>query len=125
MNSQTGRKLRSFHRHHKGPVIIAASEEDQPSCSKYVSLSTPEVKKLQDALKSSTADLLAAVTDPLPEALEVAERVASYMAGKNLHAKDILNKDKGVPSTSFNQNNVLRPSLMERNGTAHTYEVSI
>ncbi|XWS12955.1 hypothetical protein CRYUN_Cryun37aG0134200 [Craigia yunnanensis] len=141
MNSQTRCKLGSFHRHYKGPVIIAASEEDQPSCSKYGSLSTPEVKKLQDALKSSTADLLAAVTDPLPEALEVAERVASYMAGKNLHAQAILNKDKGVPSTSFNptrkpdqaegnqaslnQNNVLRPSLMERNGTARTFEVSI
>ncbi|XP_022724533.1 uncharacterized protein LOC111281160 isoform X2 [Durio zibethinus] len=105
VNSQTRCKLRSSHRHHKGLVIIADSEEGRPSCNKYVSLSTPEIKQLQDALKSSNADLRAAVTDPLPEALEVAERVASYMAWKNLHAKSIVeegHKDKGVPATSGN-----------------------
>ncbi|XVF26205.1 hypothetical protein REPUB_Repub13aG0279400 [Reevesia pubescens] len=130
-NSQTRRR-------HKGPVIIANSEEDRPSCSKYGSISTPEVNKLRDALRSSMADLRDAVTDPLPEALEVAERVSSYMAREKLHANiaDYRNKESGVPAASVNptmqpaeenqactqQNKVHRPSLMERNGTARTYE---
>ncbi|XVE87646.1 hypothetical protein DITRI_Ditri19aG0004500 [Diplodiscus trichospermus] len=151
-NSQPRLKLGSSRRRRRGAVIIDDLEEDQPTCSEYSFPSTPEVEKLRDALKSSTADLLAAVTDPLPEALEVAERVAAYMVGKNLHSKDIVedgNKSKGVPAklvdpaeepaqtkrdaagvaeenqgnqAPLNQNNVLRPSLMERNGTARTYE---
>ena len=68
MNSQTRYKFGSSHKHYKEPVIIANSKEDQPLCNKYGSISIPEVNKLQDALKSSTADLLAAVTDPSPKA---------------------------------------------------------
>ncbi|KAK6230836.1 hypothetical protein QUC31_002354 [Theobroma cacao] len=141
------------------------------------SLSTAEVNKVQEALKSCAADLLAAVTDPLPKVLEVAEKVASDRVGKILHTEAILedgNKNKDVSATSaivedhskkgkrvpppsvnpsstkdrsdhppsvnpstrpaqakegnhgsqasIHQNEVPRPSLIERNGTAHTYE---
>ncbi|KAK6283415.1 hypothetical protein POUND7_002367 [Theobroma cacao] len=93
------------HRHYKGPVEIADSEEERPSYSKFGSLSTSEVNKVQEALKTSTADLLAVVTDPLPKVLEVAEKVASERAGKTLRTEAILgdgNKNTDVPATSVN-----------------------
>ncbi|XVF75192.1 hypothetical protein PTKIN_Ptkin13bG0167600 [Pterospermum kingtungense] len=111
VDHQTKYNLRSSH--HLPNTSLSAPPNTSLSVPPNTSLSTPEVKKLQDALKSSTADLLAAVTDPLPEALEVAERVE-----KDLHAKAVgedVNRD-------IHQNNVVRPSIMERNGTARTYE---
>ncbi|XP_021294283.1 uncharacterized protein LOC110424106 [Herrania umbratica] len=106
VNPQRRCKLGVPHRHYKVPVEIADSkEEQQPSYSKFASLSTSEVNKVQEALKTSTADLLAVVTDPLPKVLEVAEKVASERAGKTLRSEAILedgNKNKDVPATSVN-----------------------
>ncbi|OMO98662.1 hypothetical protein COLO4_13781 [Corchorus olitorius] len=179
VNSQKGYKLDASRRHNRGRIVITDLEDDKPSCSNYGSLSTAEVSKLQDALISSIADLLDVVTDPLPDALKVAEMVASVLeernknkdvhassvnpavdvpgtslnpntelaraTGENLNARataDNHSKDKSVPPPSIHptckpaqageenresrafihQNKEIRPSLMERNGTARTYE---
>ncbi|OMO89708.1 hypothetical protein CCACVL1_07684, partial [Corchorus capsularis] len=179
VNSQKGYKLDASRRHNRGLIVINDLEDDKPSCSNSGSLSTAEVNKVQDALNSRIADLLDVVTDPLPDALKVAERVASVLeernknkdvhassvnpavdvpgtslnpntelaraTGENLNARataDNHSKDKSVPPPSIHptckpaqageenresrafihQNKEVRPSLMERNGTARTYE---
>lgn len=141
------------------------------SNSKYDSLFTPEVSNAQEALRSSILELQAVVTDPLPDALRVAETIRLDLAMKSVNVgaenlsveigarpvqshndnlgnvsipqssgkeKDVpnppVNQGKGTESvqtddvnlgnpSSSNKNNAPRPSLMERNTTAHTYEV--
>ncbi|TYJ12838.1 hypothetical protein E1A91_A10G008600v1 [Gossypium mustelinum] len=101
VNSQTSGNPNSSHRHCEEPAAIADTEEDRV-------LSTPNIDKLRDALTSSVADLTASVTDPLPKALEVAERLVSFMeAAKSLSAEGAegdVRKEKGVPAASMNCN---------------------
>ncbi|KAJ9698885.1 hypothetical protein PVL29_007788 [Vitis rotundifolia] len=135
-------------RRSRGGVKITDTEEvrGQTSGSKYDCLLTPEVDKVQEALKSSSLELQALVKDPLPEALQLAAAVLSGMAKKDVNHGP-LTKDQGIidvaapnPSVGKNlvadqtneadsghqcttdQNNVPRPSLMARNGTARTFE---
>ncbi|KAI9159785.1 hypothetical protein LWI28_001894 [Acer negundo] len=198
-NLLTKRKHIACHRRARGPVRITNNEESgsDASCSKYGTLPTPEVNKVQEALKSSSLELHAMVKDPLPSALRLAEAVISNIARRtqnhdhsmeaqntvpnhdpsvetrnidehgpnpssnanaepvqandSSHRNPILNHEPSVeeqndvehvpnpPSNAnvepvrdndsncrnqscSNQNNVPKPSLMERNGTAHTYE---
>ncbi|KAG4177915.1 hypothetical protein ERO13_A10G008200v2 [Gossypium hirsutum] len=101
VNSQTSGNPNSSHRHCEEPAAIADTEEDRV-------LSTPNIDKLRDALTSSVADLTASVTDPLPKALEVAERLVSFMeAAKSSSAEGAegdVRKEKGVPAASMNCN---------------------
>ncbi|KAK5791954.1 hypothetical protein PVK06_033067 [Gossypium arboreum] len=101
VNSQTSGNPNSSHRHCEEPAAIADTEEDRV-------LSTPNIDKLRDALTSSVVDLTASVTDPLPKALEVAERLVSFMeAAKSLSAEGAegdVRKEKGVPAAPMNCN---------------------
>lgn len=127
-------------------VKIDDTEEarGQTSGTKYNPLLTPEVDKVQEALKNSSMELQALVKDPLPEALRLAETISSSI---NVSHQP-LTKDQGIvdedaPNTSSDknldvdqtnedgvanqcttvQNNVPKPSIMARNSTARTYEV--
>ena len=138
------------HRRHRGPVRISDIEDldEDMSSRKCGSLSTPEVIKVQKALESSSLELQMVVTDPLTEAVQVADTVISDLATKNvIHQRHLGNQSVGEagavnnisvekstealrsrdenlgnPSCSH-QNNVPRPSLMDRNSTAYTQEV--
>lgn len=147
-NVQRKRKHVASHRRARGPVRIIDNEDlssDEP-CSQYDTLPTPEVNKVQEALKSSSLELQAIVTDPLPDALRQAEAVVSGMARANQIPEPSVgretNVDKPVLNPSVNahleplqanqgnrkdescshQSNVPKSSLMERNSTAHAYE---
>ncbi|CAL1368401.1 unnamed protein product [Linum trigynum] len=118
---------------------------------KYDTLSTPEVKRVQDALRSSTTELQSVVTDPLPDALH-RSRLLIDEAPQNI---EISAGNQGVPESHSNKSNpdvpldkdgaehvegptpsidestkelssrhqnVSKPSLMVRNKTACTYE---
>lgn len=130
-------------------VKIADTEEvsGQISSTKDDLLLTPEVDKVQKALKTSSLELQALVKDPLPDALQLAETVLSSMAREDV-SHEPLTKDQDIvdvnaPSTSTIKNlvvdqtneaglanqcttaqdNVPRPSIMARNSTGRTYEV--
>lgn len=136
----------AWHKRSKGGVRITEEVDTDASPSKYDSLPTPEVNMIREALKSSSLDLQAVVNDPLPDALHLSETIIADMVKKdkihepsveNQSGKDIdaLNPsvDKGVAAQTTDsgcgnqscipQSNSTRPSLMERNSTAHTYEV--
>ncbi|CAI9761276.1 unnamed protein product [Fraxinus pennsylvanica] len=93
---------------------------------------TPEVNRIQEALESSRMDLQASVKDPLPNELAFAEEVADTMRGSTDHEPIQEDHVKHYPSAmkvagfvranGGNPSNGPRPSLMERNSTAHTHE---
>ncbi|KAK8664940.1 hypothetical protein V6N13_084708 [Hibiscus sabdariffa] len=107
-NSQTRCDPSSSCRNHERPAVISAREEDWPSYRKYVSLSSPEIDKVRNMFKSSVVDLLANVDDPLPKALEVAERIVSYgVASKKLHSEGdgIMELGAGAPDETIRKDN--------------------
>lgn len=130
------------HKRMRGRVKITDNEElgTDASCSKYDTMRTPEVNKVQEALKSSSLELQAIVTDPLPDALLRAASVLSEMARAKQNHVD---EDASNPSMNTSvepvqakegdnrnqscspHNDVPKPSLMERNHTARTYEVHL
>ncbi|KAJ7959926.1 Telomeric repeat-binding factor like [Quillaja saponaria] len=136
------RKHTTCSRHYRG-VKVTSTEEvgTNGSCSKYDSLPSPEVKRVQEALKSSSLELKALVEDPLPHALGLSEIVRSELERKdmnheptlenqsrnadapNTHAEPIKTNDANPGNqSSVHQSNVQRPNLMQRNSTARTYE---
>lgn len=148
---QPKRKHIASHRRARGPVMIIDNEDlssDDP-CSQYDTLPTPAVNKVQEALKSSSLELRAIVTDPLPDALLQAEAVVSDMARANQIPEPSVGMDTNVDKPALNpsvnasldplqhnqgnrkdescshRSNVPKSSLMERNSTAHTYQVLI
>nr|XP_048323922.1 uncharacterized protein LOC107411598 isoform X2 [Ziziphus jujuba var. spinosa] len=137
------------HRRHRGPARITNGGDLDPEalCNKDDSLSSADVNKARQSLKSSRMELLAVVTDPLPEAIQRSEIIISNLATKNVnHEPSLQNEGRkdldesnssvdknaetiqpsdinvGDPSCSHQKNNVPRPTLMERNSTAQTYE---
>lgn len=117
-------------------VKIADSEETagEPStCRNYSSPNSAEINKAREALKLSLLELRAAVKDPLPEALRVAEAISKGARQDRQHdpAKGsdgrskvlIIDAAGAVQSSGGNVNNVPKPSIMERNSSARTYEV--
>ncbi|PPS09489.1 hypothetical protein GOBAR_AA11148 [Gossypium barbadense] len=117
VNSQTSGNPNSSHRHCEEPAAIADTEEDRV-------LSTPNIDKLRDALTSSVADLTASVTDPLPKALEVAERLVSFMeAAKSLSAEGAegdVRKEKEIRRASFQARHKPRPRCKQPRGVVIT-----
>lgn len=137
------------HRRSKGGVKIIADNGEtrrDASRSEYDLLLTPDVNRVQEALKSSSLELQAVVTDPLPDAIRLAESLVSNAARSSANfecaeaqiREDVSASDAPadqnvgpVPDGEVNhvnlstshQNNQHRPSLFERNGTARTYEV--
>uniref|UniRef100_A0A5B6ZKH7 Uncharacterized protein n=1 Tax=Davidia involucrata TaxID=16924 RepID=A0A5B6ZKH7_DAVIN len=116
------------------------------SNNKHGCLPTPEVNKVQEALKSSSLELQAVVKDPLPDAFQLAETIISGMGRENMNQElsvedqsrldvDVANHSvykspEAVLANEHNlgnqccshENKVPKPSLMERNSTSHTYE---
>ncbi|KAH7295305.1 hypothetical protein KP509_27G042100 [Ceratopteris richardii] len=100
-------------------------------------LSTPDIVKAQTELRDGQANLSAAVHDPLPEAVQIAEQVAKFCntaeqeqalvanngievmenLPKKLDSSDLL--EKGVQGS---HETCRKRSIMERNPTAHTVE---
>lgn len=117
-------------------VKIADSEETAGGPSTCMNSSSPrseEINKAREALKLSLLQLRAAVKDPLPEALRVAEAISKEARQDKQHdpaegndgRPEVLVVDAvvAVQSSGGNVNNVPKPSLMERNSSARTYEV--
>ncbi|KAJ3675282.1 hypothetical protein LUZ60_004324 [Juncus effusus] len=77
--------------------------------------STPEADKIQNRLKSGVADLLQTAPDPLPEAIEKANRA-------QMEALTIKDKGKKVISDEGTSKGGGNRSIMDRNPTAVTYE---
>lgn len=90
---------------------IDGSDQAEPSNARYNLPGSAEVNRAREALDKSTMELRAAVNDPLPEALRIAEAIAKLQKEAE--------RNNGGPE------NVSKPSLMERNSTARTFEVTI
>lgn len=97
-------------------------------------ISTPEVHKVMDALKSSCADLRSVVEDPLPAAKAAADEVLVTRMDKavDLNAEEVSSQSAtcGIagPSALNDKGEASRKgtphSLMDWNPTAQTYQVS-
>ncbi|KAH7564760.1 hypothetical protein JRO89_XS09G0022000 [Xanthoceras sorbifolium] len=99
-NLLTKQKHIARHRRVRGPVRITDNEESGPdaSCGKYDTALTPEVNKVQEALKLSSLELHAIVKDPLPSALRQAEAVISDMARRTQNQDHSMEAQNTVPS---------------------------
>lgn len=108
----------------RGVKIVDNDElSDASPHNNYGCLSTPEVTKLQEKLRSSSLELQGMVKDPLPEALEVAKNVASKMDNVDKRTDVIPEENSNLGNDgSTHQTNATKPSLMERNKSARTYE---
>ncbi|XP_057772559.1 uncharacterized protein LOC130992093 isoform X2 [Salvia miltiorrhiza] len=128
------RRLKTASANSRGAKIVDSDETTaEPSGGRNSLPQSVEVNKAREALNSSSAELRAAVKDPLPEALRVAEAICNET--RQDKRQDPAENNKGEPklfvvdvcgvvqSCGVNVNNVPRPSLMERNKSAHTYEV--
>lgn len=127
---------------HRGAKIVDPIETNAYDC-----LSTPEVNKVREALKTSSFELHAVVKDPLQKALRIAESLkANTTTGENMCNKHVVGNESRVedveaPSPSHdrkgknleaNENDSVcrdqrdkhKPNLFERNSTAHTLEWS-
>lgn len=135
-----------LHRRTGGGIKITdAGESGGTLHSSYDSLPSPLVHKVQEALKSSSLELQAAVRDPLPDSMRVAASLVPDVAdiAPNLEPlpQNHVRKDVHVPGPSLDKNTteaalsmlggyqahkdiLPRHSLMERNSTAQTYQVS-
>ncbi|XP_028752563.1 uncharacterized protein LOC114712251 isoform X2 [Neltuma alba] len=126
-------------------IIDAENAGPATACSKDHNPSNIQVEKLRKSLMSSSSELQALVKDPLPDALHKSDIVRSELATKGVnHEPPFENQSTvvNVPEqntcrslvlyqpindilkklSSANRSNVRRPSWMERNSTAHTYE---
>ncbi|KAK9061002.1 hypothetical protein SSX86_018182 [Deinandra increscens subsp. villosa] len=129
-------------RRHRGAKLVDPMET---SHDRYDFIPSPEVRKVREALESSSFDLHAMVKDPLPDALRLAESLKVSTSGENeAHAfvgGDTTNVNDKDPNSTHDrkgkalegdgdddiikdQNRKNKPNLFERNSTAHTTEWS-
>lgn len=116
-----------------GMVIVNPDlEQVSQSHRSYNVISSAEVNKVRQALNLSLMELQAVVEDPLPEALQLAEAICDERTDKVYepigdHTESnvfIVDGTGVVQDTRCDVSyDVPRPSLMERNSSAHTYEV--
>ncbi|GER54621.1 telomeric repeat-binding factor [Striga asiatica] len=118
----------------RGAKIVESDENiSGPSYRNYNLPSSAKINRVREALGSSASELHAVVKDPLPDALQFAERISGDSrkdknhepsSENNLFRSNLFIVDGGgvVQGTIPNVNNAPKPSLMERNSTAHTYE---
>ncbi|BFG33737.1 hypothetical protein CerSpe_200110 [Prunus speciosa] len=107
------------HRRTRGPVRIRDAEDlgTDLSNSKYDSLSTPEVSNAQEALRSSILELQAVVTDPLPDALRVAETIRLDLAMKSVNVgAENLSVEKGAGPVQSHNDNLGNMSVPQSSG---------
>jgi telomeric repeat-binding factor 2 len=115
----------------KSHEILSKLEE---ASSRVKLVSTPEVRKVVDALQTSCADLHRSVEDPLPAAKAAADDVLAARMDKetNRNAAGVngCQTTCGIAGPS-SVNNIDRApnkgvsSLMDRNPTAQTYQVCV
>lgn len=92
-----------FGRHYKGAKITDLEEPSMGQASRrYRGVPTPEVCKVRKALKSSSSELNAVVTDPLPEALRLANNMLSGMPKENLNHEPLIENPNGKDATVHN-----------------------
>lgn len=98
------------------------------------SISTPEVTKLVEDLRSRCAELKEMVEDPLPEAIKFAKEVAESYQAKAGGNEIGIPVDKGVPENCKGKDVIStggegtctgmpKQTLMDRQPTAFHYEV--
>ncbi|KAJ3697000.1 hypothetical protein LUZ61_000705 [Rhynchospora tenuis] len=89
-------------------------------------ISSPEVKKQVEDLRSSCAELLNVVEDPLPEAIKFANEVAENLCGKVGEDIQDMPVDQNARDAGGNGTSTGLPkrSLMDHNPTAFHYEWS-
>ncbi|KAK9065983.1 hypothetical protein SSX86_015385 [Deinandra increscens subsp. villosa] len=125
-------------RRHRGAKLVDPMET---SHDRYDFIPSPDVRKVREALESSSFDLNAMVKDPLPEALRLAESLKVSTGRENeAHAfvgGDITNVNDKDPNSAHrrkgkaleanggddiikDQSKRIKPNLFERNTTAHT-----
>ncbi|KAI3506648.1 hypothetical protein L1887_21209 [Cichorium endivia] len=112
---------------HKGAKIF-----DPMETHTHDTISTPHVNKVQEDLRTSSFELHAVVKDPLVDALRLAESLKASTSGKNTINDNVVgNVTKGKNPEANDENGIHKdqngrpkPSLMERNFTAHTLEWS-
>lgn len=140
-------KQAPLHRRNRGRIKITCTEESVGgmSHSSYDSMLTPMVDKVQEALKSSSLELQAAVQDPLPESVKVAASLVpdgaetapnplqQDQAGKDVRAHDPSLDGSATDAAPAMQGDcqaqpcghqdvLPRRSLMERNSSAQTHQ---
>ncbi|XP_071717217.1 uncharacterized protein [Rutidosis leptorrhynchoides] len=129
---------------HRGAKIVDPTETSDNN-NRYNYIPSPEVNKVQEDLEISSFNLHQVVKDPLPDAIRLAESLKGCRNEENtVHDHAVGNSamaDTEAPKTSDDrkgkaledngddvicgdQNNRRKPSLMERNNTAHTFEWS-
>lgn len=92
----------NFGRRYKGAKITDLEEASMGQASRrYGGVPSPEVCKVRKALKSSSSELNAMVTDPLPEALRLADNMLSGMPKENLNHEPLENPN-GKDATVHN-----------------------
>ncbi|XAR54507.1 hypothetical protein NMG60_11029660 [Bertholletia excelsa] len=131
----------------RGVKISDTEEMDvRTLANNHDGLPIPEIDKVQEALRTSSLELQAVVKDPLPEALQFAEKVISGMSRENMNKDAALGGHSGVDVDATNPsidkcaeaaqgnganldnhsyrhlNDLSKPSLMVWNSTACTYE---
>lgn len=138
------------HRRSKGGVKIIANNGEtgrDASRSEFDTLPSPDVNRVQEALKSSSAELRTVVADPLPDAIRLADSLVHNVARSSTNfecAEAQIREGVNASDASTDQNvgpvqggevnpvnkstshpsDQCRPSLFERNSSARTYEVS-
>lgn len=86
--------------------------------------STSEFNRIRGDLASSAAELRALVKDPLPEAMQMAEAISNAAGENKCHDLNNLEIKSGAEiANDHSVSYVAKPSLMEPNSSAHTYEV--
>ncbi|EEF43178.1 uncharacterized protein LOC8261339 [Ricinus communis] len=105
-------------RRNKGQARITDSDELdlEVASSKFDTLSTPEVKRTQEMLNSSFSELQAAVDDPLPNALHVADTVIAEIERKNPTKEALVETQKGKDVDASNPStNAVTTEMSSRN----------
>ncbi|KAL3649209.1 hypothetical protein CASFOL_005612 [Castilleja foliolosa] len=118
----------------RGAKIVDSAETSTtnvPTVGNYNILSSAEINRVREALGSSASELHAAVKDPLPDALRFAEGISDISRKENKrpvednHVEPNLLVVDGagvVQGNGCSTSNGTKPSLMERNSSARTYE---
>ncbi|XP_027335759.1 uncharacterized protein LOC113849788 isoform X2 [Abrus precatorius] len=148
-NPQLKRKHSALRTCNRG-VKISDPEEVEPanmwSHYKYDPVSTAEVRRVRESLKSSSFELRSLVKDPLPDALHMSEVVRSKLATEDTNFEPLVenqSEDVYVPNpdvcksivpfqpkndtnlgkkSSVRSSNACHPNLMERRSNARTFE---
>ncbi|GAB4855878.1 hypothetical protein Ancab_024517 [Ancistrocladus abbreviatus] len=118
-----GRRFKTLAGRSRGVKIVdpEADEVDKDKCINYRDLiPTPDVHRVQEALKSSSEELGKVVKDPLPDALRMAQTVLARMGREKTNGAAVtenLNGRGHVPSSSMD--NAAKKMQIKDNATKY------